>query len=98
MKEYQKIKIFLQKVTLQIGLKKFLWLEKLKILFCGHLLLVILMMKKLLERFMKRNCKKTNQREKWNLEWKKLLKKAINYTSNGKFMIILLIVGLIKKI
>ena len=76
MKEYQKIKISLQKVTLQIGLKKFLWLEKLKILFCGHLLLVILMMKKLLERFMKRNCKKTNQREKWNLEWKKLLKKS----------------------
>ena len=35
---------------------------------------------------------------KENLEWKKLLKKAINYTSNGKFMTILLIVGLIKKI
>ena len=31
--EYQNIKINLQRVTLQIGLKKFLWLRKLKILF-----------------------------------------------------------------
>ena len=30
--EYQNIKIFLQNVTLQIGLKKILWLKKLKIL------------------------------------------------------------------
>ena len=27
------IKIFLQKVTLQVGLKKFLWLEKIKICY-----------------------------------------------------------------
>ena len=32
MLEYQNIKTFLQKVTFQIGLKKFLWLKKLKIL------------------------------------------------------------------
>ena len=30
--EYQNIKLFLLKVTVQIGLKKFLWLTKLKIL------------------------------------------------------------------
>ena len=30
--EYQNIKLFLLKVTLQIGLKRFLWLTKLKIL------------------------------------------------------------------
>ena len=31
--EYQNTKIFLQKVTFQIPLKKFLWLKKLKTLF-----------------------------------------------------------------
>ena len=38
--EYQKIKMFLQKVLLQIG-RKFLWLKKLKILCHGHILLMI---------------------------------------------------------
>ena len=100
--EYQNIKMFLQKVTIQIGLKKILGLKKLKILcrhctkmkfsvkdffskcdqicrklrilshllkkslmenfiFCvlhGHMLLMILMEKKLLEQFTKTNCKK----------------------------------------
>ena len=32
-------------------------------MFGGHTLLVILKAKKLLERFMKKNCKKTNQKE-----------------------------------
>ena len=41
--EYQNIKIFLEKVTLQIRVKKFLWLKKLKILFYGHMLLVSFM-------------------------------------------------------
>ena len=40
----------LQKAIFQIGLKKFLWLKK---------LLVILKAKKLLERFMKKNFKKS---------------------------------------
>ena len=56
--EYQNIKIVLQKFTLQIGLKKFLWLKKLKIPCCGHMLLMIIMEKKFLEHFMKTNCKK----------------------------------------
>ena len=43
---------------LQIGLKKFFWLKKLKILFHGHMLLMISMVKKLLEHFMKKNYKK----------------------------------------
>ena len=38
-------------------------LQKLKILFLGHMLLPILTVKKLLERFPKNNCKKTNQKE-----------------------------------
>ena len=38
--EYQNIKIFLQKVTLQIGLKKFSRLKKFKTLCHGHMLLM----------------------------------------------------------
>ena len=56
--EHQNIKIFLQKVTLEIDLKKFLLLKKLKILCRGHMLLMILTEKKLLELFTKNNCKK----------------------------------------
>ena len=52
----------------QIGQKMQLWLQKLKILFHGHMLLLILTEKKLLEGFTKKNCKK--QIEK-NLEFKK---------------------------
>ena len=68
MLEYQNIKLFLQKVTLQISLKKFLWLKRLKILCLGHMLLMILMEKKLLEHFTKTNCKKQIKK---NLELKK---------------------------
>ena len=53
---YQIIKTFFGKVTLQIGLKK--WLKKLKILCRGHVLLVILTSKKLLELFFKKSCKR----------------------------------------
>ena len=56
MLEYQNKKVFLQKAMFQIGLKKFLWLKKLKVLCHGHMLLVILKAKKLLECFT--NCKK----------------------------------------
>ena len=56
--KYQNTKAFLQKVTLEIGLNKFLWLKKLKILCHGHMLLVILMVKILLESFTQKNCKK----------------------------------------
>ena len=40
-----------------IGLKKFLWLKKLKILCRGHMVLIILMEKKFFEPFTKTNCK-----------------------------------------
>ena len=36
--EYQNIKIFLQKVMVQIGLNKFLWLKELKMLCRGHVI------------------------------------------------------------
>ena len=51
--EYQNGKTFLQKAMFQIGLNKFLGLKKLKMLPHGHMLLVILKAKKLLESFMK---------------------------------------------
>ena len=63
MLEHQNMKMFLQKVTLQIGLKKFLRLKKLRTLFRVHMLLVILKEKKLLKRFTKKNCQKANQKE-----------------------------------
>ena len=68
MSEYQNIKTFLQKALFQIGPKKFLWLKKVKALFCGHMLLVIVKGKKLLEHFTKKNCKKYIKR---SLELKK---------------------------
>ena len=58
MLEYQSIKILLQKAMFQIVSKRFLLLKKLKILCHGHMLLVILTEKKLLERFTKKNCEK----------------------------------------
>ena len=59
------------------------------------MLLVILMEKKFLECFTKKNCKKTNQNE-FRVE-KVVKRKAINYMLDGKVMIILLTDGLIKK-
>ena len=65
MLEFQIIKAFLLKDILQIGQKKFLLLMKLKIQFLGLMLLVIGIVKKLLEVFMNKNCKKLNKK---NLE------------------------------
>ena len=58
-----KYKHILQKVTLQIGWKKYLLLKKLKILCRGNILLMILMERKLLERFTKKKLQKTNKKE-----------------------------------
>ena len=63
--EFQNIKTFSLKDTHQIGLKKFLLLIKSKIQFLGLMLLMVLMVKKLVEVFMKNNCKK---QIKMNLE------------------------------
>ena len=83
------------KDIVQIGQKKFLLLVKLKIQLLLHTQVMTWMVKKLLEVFKKKNCKKLLKK---NLEWKKYLKeKVINWMSNGKDMIIHLIVGLIKK-
>ena len=60
MLENRNTKKFLLKYILQIGLKKFLWLKKLKTLFHGYMLLMISIVKKLLEQFIKK-LQKTNQ-------------------------------------
>ena len=53
-----KYKNILLKDTHHTGLKTFLLLVKSKIPFHGHMLLMISMVKKLLEHFMKKNCKR----------------------------------------
>ena len=79
-------------------------IKKLKTLCRGYTLLVILKGRKLLERFKKKELRKTNQRDfrvekkKERKKKKKEKEKAINYMLNGKAMIVLLIGGLIKKI
>ena len=60
--EYQNIKIVLQKVTLQIGQKKLLWLKKLKILCRGHVI-NDLNQEEIVGTFYKNDFQKTNQRE-----------------------------------
>ena len=60
--EYQDIKIFFQKTFFQVDLKKILLLKKLKMLFHGHILLVIFTkVKTLFERFMKKLQKKSKR-------------------------------------
>ena len=58
--EYQNIKIFLQKVTLQIGVKKILWLKRLKILFSGGYVINDLNGEKIVGTFYKNRLQKKN--------------------------------------
>ena len=62
MQEYKNIKTFLKKFTFQIDQNKFFWLDKLKIMFHGHILSVFFSVKKLLKHFTKKNCQK-----KWKI-------------------------------
>ena len=88
--EYQNMKIYLRKVTLQVGQKIFV-IKKVKIMYRGYVLLMILIEKKLLERFTKMNCKRQIKK---NLKLKKLSReKTINSMLNGKTMIVHLKIG-----
>ena len=60
--EYQNIKTFLLKAVLYIDPKTFSRLKKLKTLCHGHMSLVILTEKKLLELFTKKKIRNTNQK------------------------------------
>ena len=57
MKEFKSI-TFLPRAILQIGWKKYLLLNRLRILYDGQMLLENIMLKKLLERFTKKGCKR----------------------------------------
>ena len=73
-----------------------LLLIKLEIQFHGHMLLMILMEKKLFEHFVKKDCRRLIKK---SIEQTKYLKeRVINYMSNGKVKISHLLAGLIKKI
>ena len=61
--EYQNIKIFLQKVTLQIGVKKILWLKRLKILFSGGYVINDLNGEKIVGTFYKNRLQKKNYKK-----------------------------------
>ena len=65
MLEFQNTKTFFLKDTLQIALKKFLLLAKLKIQVLGYPLIMILMVRKLQEHFMKKNYRRQTKK---NLE------------------------------
>ena len=69
---FQNIIKFLLKDILKIGQKKFLSLAKLKSQFRGLMLLANWMLKKLLEVFMKRNCKKLVKK---NIRIEKIIKR-----------------------
>ena len=85
----------------QIDLKKFLWLKKLKALCRGHVLLVILKAKKLLEHFTKKNYKKKKKKKKKEKELRveKVIKRKGDklYVKLKDYDRVLLTVGLIKK-
>ena len=61
--EYQNIETFLQKTIFQIGLNKFFLIKKLKTLFCGHIILVILTGEEIVGTFYEKELQKTNQKE-----------------------------------
>ena len=64
--------MILQKLTFQVSLKNVLLLQKLKLLFHGHMLLVLFKVKKLLECFTKRIAKNKSKRvSSWKSNEKK---------------------------
>ena len=61
--EYQNIKIFLQKDKLLIGLKKFLWLKKIKNTVSWTYVINDLKREEMVGTFYEKELQKTNQRE-----------------------------------
>ena len=86
--------MLLQRVTVEIGQKKFLQLKGLKILYRGYMLLMILTLKNLLNLFLKKNFK--IQMKYFRIE-KVIKKKVIICMLSGNVIIILLTVGLLKQ-
>ena len=72
-----KYKNIFAKGICQIGQKKYSLLNKLKILYQGHMSLITLMVKKLLVPFMKMNCKAQVKKNSEKIKY--LRKKVISY-------------------
>ena len=93
MSEFQSTKIFLLEAILQIGLKKFLSLKKVKNTVSWTYVISDLNGEEIIGGFYEKELPKTNQKD---LRIEKVGKET-NCMSNGKDIIILLIAGLIKK-
>ena len=91
--EYQNIQIFFLKDKLQIGLKKFMWLKKLKILF--HVI-NDLNGEDIIETIYEKELQRANQ-QGFKIRKKSLKEKETYYMLNREDMITYLIAGLIKK-
>ena len=70
-----KYKTFLRTVTFEIDLKKLVWFQKLKILFRGHMLLVIIKDEGIIGTFYKKQLQKTNKKE---LNVEKVIKRKVD--------------------
>ena len=68
---YQNIQIFFAKDYVSNWSEEVFVIKKVKAMCCGHMLVVILMERKSLERFTKKYCKKKKKKIKKSLEFKK---------------------------
>ena len=85
MLKYQNIKILLQKVALQIGLREFLWLKKVINTVPWTYDINNLIWEEIFERLNEKKSQKTNQKE---FRTEEQLKNVDNYMLNGKDAII----------
>ena len=85
MLKYQNIKILLQKVALQIGLREFLWLKKVINTVPWAYDINNLIWEEIFERLDEKESQKTNQKE---FRTEEPLKNVDNYMLNGKDTII----------
>ena len=85
----------MQKALLQIGQTNFLLSKILKILYCVHMLLMIITVNKILERFTKKIWKR-QIKQSFRVE-EVIQKKVVIYLSSEKITIIHLTTGLIKR-
>ena len=85
----------MQKAILQIGQTNFLLSKILKILYCVHMLLMIITVNKILERFTKKIWKR-QIKQSFRVE-EVIQKKVVIYLSSEKITIIHLTTGLIKR-
>ena len=93
-----KYRIFLQKFTSLFVRRSVCELKKLNTLFRGHTLLMMLMVKKLWEYFIKKNCKKKKTDQK-KIRFENVIKRKGKklYVKTKRLQLVFLTVGLIGK-